>query len=85
MTEFICDINKMVIMTMYINELLELYNDDGYYDDDPTVCVMFICTVCISMQVCLAFLLFFQIQFLSNHHDPCSCDHHLCLPVPFSH
>ena len=29
MTEFICDINTMGIMMIYINELLELYDDDG--------------------------------------------------------
>ena len=57
----------MVIMMMYINKLLELYNDDGF-----TVCVMFICIVCISMQVCLASLLVCQISFVSNHHWPCS-------------
>ena len=56
MTEFIHDINEMVITMMYINELLDLYGDDGYYDDDPIVCVMISSTVCISKQVCLAFL-----------------------------
>ena len=77
MTEFVCDINKMVVMMMYINELLELC------DDDSTLCVMNICIVCINMQVCLAFLLFCQISLLSNHHHTSSCD--LCLPVPISH
>ena len=45
-----------MFMTMtYIKVLMELYNDGGYDDDDPTVYVMFICIVCISIQVCLAF------------------------------
>ena len=72
-------------MMMYINELMELCDDDGYDTDDLTVCVMLICIFCISMQVCLAFLLFCQTPFLSNCHYPCSYHHCLCLPVPLSY
>ena len=38
-------INLYVTSTNY----LELYNIDGYDNDDPIVCVMFVCIICINM------------------------------------
>ena len=36
---------------------MELHDDDGCDDDDPTVGVMLVYIVCFNMQVCLASLL----------------------------
>ena len=60
---------------------MELSDGDGYDNDDPTVRVMFVCVLCINMQVCLAFLLFCQISFLCNGCCPSFYDYHLCLLV----
>ena len=56
------------------------------YDiDDPTVCAMIICSVCVSMPASLVLLWFYQISSLHNHHCPCFCDQCFCLLTHLFH